>query len=130
MRLFGFGIFIFGCTCSLDVPSILCKKTTKPISLFQADDNASGIHFTVHDRRMSRNRLGSTNSIQSSAGSVPRVNTVTNMLRRFFSREDSRTPNTPDGKHCIVVSEKYELITFPLFHRITANTNTMPQPIV
>lgn len=47
---------------------------------------------------MSRNRLGSTNSIHSNAGSVPRVNTVTNVLRRFFSREDSRAPNTPDGK--------------------------------
>lgn len=31
-------------------------------------------------------------------GSVPRVNTVTNVLRRFFSREDSRSPNTPEGK--------------------------------
>ncbi|XP_031617127.1 bestrophin-4 isoform X2 [Contarinia nasturtii] len=62
-----------------------------------ADDNASGIHFTVHDRRMSRNRLGSTNSIQSTVGSVPRVNTVTNVLRRFFSREDPRTPITPEG---------------------------------
>ncbi|XP_055299665.1 bestrophin-4 isoform X2 [Sitodiplosis mosellana] len=61
-----------------------------------ADDNASGIHFTV-DRRMSKNRLGSTNSIHSNAGSVPRVNTVTNVFRRFFSREDSRSPNTPEG---------------------------------
>lgn len=47
---------------------------------------------------MSKNRLGSTNSIHSNAGSVPRVNTVTNVLRRFFSRDESRSPNTPDGK--------------------------------
>lgn len=46
---------------------------------------------------MSKNRMGSTNSIQSTAG-MPRVNTVTNVLRRFFSRDDSRSPNTPDGK--------------------------------
>lgn len=64
----------------------------------QADDNASGIHFSV-DRRLSKNRLGSTNSMQSTAGSVPRVNTVTNVLRRFFSRDESRSPNTPEGNH-------------------------------
>lgn len=64
---------------------------------YQADDNASGIHFTA-DRRLSKNRLGSTNSIQSTVGSVPRVNTVTNVLRRFFSRDDSRSPNTPEGR--------------------------------
>lgn len=63
---------------------------------FQADDNASGIHFTA-GRRLSRNRLGSTNSIQSTVGSVPRVNTVTNVFKRFFSRDDSRSPNTMDG---------------------------------
>lgn len=64
----------------------------------QADDNASGIHFTA-GRRLSRTRMGSTNSIQSTVGSVPRVNTVTNVLKRFFSREDSRSPNTLDGMH-------------------------------
>lgn len=64
--------------------------------MLQGDDNASGIHFTV-DRRMSKNRLGSTNSIHSNAG-IPRVNTVTNVFRRFFSRDDSRSPNTPEGK--------------------------------
>lgn len=68
-------------------------------SNLQADDSVSGIHFFA-GRRPSRNRLGSTNSIQSIAGSMPRVNTVTNALKRFFSREDSaRSPNnTPDGK--------------------------------
>lgn len=65
---------------------------------FQADDTASGIHFTA-DRGFSRNRLGSTNSIQSSHGSVPRVNTVTNVFKRFFNREDSHSPQTPEGKH-------------------------------
>lgn len=65
----------------------------------QADDNASGIHFTA-GRRLSRNRLGSLNSIQSTAGSsVPRVNTVTNVFKRFFSREDSRSPQTLEGRH-------------------------------
>lgn len=64
---------------------------------FQADDTASGIHFTA-DRGF-RNRLGSTNSIQSSLGSVPRVNTVTNVFKRFFSRDDSHSPQTPEGKH-------------------------------
>lgn len=63
---------------------------------FQADDNASGIHFTA-GRRLSRNRLGSTNSIQSTVGSVPRVNTMTNVFKRFFSRDDSHSPNTMDG---------------------------------
>lgn len=64
----------------------------------QADDNASGIHFSA-DRRLSRNRLGSTNSMHSNAGSVPRVNTMTNALRRFFSRDESKSPNTLEGEH-------------------------------
>lgn len=82
--------------------------------MFQADDNASGIHFTA-DRRMSKNRMGSTNSIQSTVGSVPRVNTVTNVFRRFFSREDQRSPNTPEGKTNQIFSNQYSsknLISF------------------
>lgn len=74
--------------------------------MFQADDNASGIHFTA-DRRMSKNRMGSTNSIQSTVGSVPRVNTVTNVFRRFFSREDPRSPNTPEGSTNQILSKQY-----------------------
>ncbi|KAJ8931044.1 hypothetical protein NQ314_016072, partial [Rhamnusium bicolor] len=47
-----------------------------------------------------RSRRGSQNSLGTSVpDSMSRVNSVTNMLKRFFSREDSRTdPNKPDIK--------------------------------
>lgn len=76
------------------------NKLTNDIIILKADDNASGIHFTVN-RRLSKNRLGSTSSIQSTVGGVPRVNTVTNVLRRFFSRDEARSPSTPEGKKII-----------------------------
>ncbi|XP_055706039.1 bestrophin-4 isoform X2 [Phlebotomus papatasi] len=54
------------------------------------DDNASGIHFTAGNRQDPGH--GSTTSMQSSkAGSMKRVNTVGSALKRFFSKEDSRS---------------------------------------
>ncbi|XP_012223330.1 bestrophin-4 isoform X2 [Linepithema humile] len=65
-----------------------------------ADDAASGIHFTVTGKmsrsasRVSTRNLsgGSTPSILG--GSLTRVNSVTSVLKRLFSREDR-----PDGGH-------------------------------
>lgn len=79
---------------------------------------------------MSKNRLGSTNSIHSTAGSVPRVNTVTNVLRRFFSREDSRSPNTPEGNiniKSINIALK-KCLKFPIILKIDIISGSIPTP--
>ncbi|GLV35797.1 Bestrophin 1 [Carabus blaptoides fortunei] len=57
------------------------------------DDAQSAIHFTakptgIHTRTSS---VGSQSSMNTTMGSLPRVNSVTNVLRRLFSRENSRT---------------------------------------
>lgn len=56
------------------------------------DDNGSGIHFTAGSRR-SNERMGSTASMGSLAGTVTRVNTVAGALKKFFNRggEDNRS---------------------------------------
>lgn len=56
--------------------------------LFQNyDDSGSGIHFTAGSRR-SNDRMGSTASMGSLAGTVTRVNTVAGALKKFFQRGD------------------------------------------
>lgn len=71
------------------------SKINSKLIILQGDDSASGIHFIANRR----SRMGSTNSIHSSAGSMPRVNTVTNVLKRFFSRDDGRNyGGTSDGE--------------------------------
>lgn len=49
---------------------------------------------------------------------MPRVNTVTNALKRFFSRDDNgRSPNnTPDGKDTFLIlfNRKFSIVFFPL----------------
>lgn len=77
----------------------------KKIFKFQADDTASGIHFTV-GRGISR-----TNSIHSSVGSVPRVNTLIGGFKRFFSRDESRSPQTPEGKI------QFQIFNFKIFNK-------------
>jgi bestrophin, other len=67
---------------------------TNPFQSFQdQEDNASGIHFSASGRR--RNQSGSsTASMQSIAGQITRVNTVTSLLKRFLSKEDSSRPSS------------------------------------
>uniref|UniRef100_A0A336MPM3 Bestrophin homolog n=1 Tax=Culicoides sonorensis TaxID=179676 RepID=A0A336MPM3_CULSO len=60
----------------------------------EEDDNASGIHFTTRPRTTS----GSSVSIHSLAGTMSRVNTVASALKRFLSRDETRTNlTTPEA---------------------------------
>ncbi|CAO1424598.1 unnamed protein product [Diamesa serratosioi] len=59
----------------------------------KTNDNASGIHFTASGRK--RATSASTSSMQSLAGTMTRVSTVTSMLKRFLSRDsDSSRPGS------------------------------------
>lgn len=53
------------------------------------DDNASGIHFTASGRRRNASGSASGTSMHSLAGTMSRVNTVTSLLKRFLSKDDS-----------------------------------------
>lgn len=68
------------------------------------DDNQSGIHFTV---KRERHQSGSSsNSMQSLAGTMSRVNTVASALKRFLSRDDGRSNMaTPEGPPARSVSQ-------------------------
>lgn len=74
------------------------------------DDAQSGIHFMVSrgsskrgkKDQVDRNSMGSTNSMVSLQQTpMTRVNSVTSMLKRLFSKEDQRnppqTPTQTDG---------------------------------
>lgn len=59
-----------------------------PAAFQDQDDNASGIHFSANRKR---NASGSSaNSMHSVAGTMTRVNTVTSLLKRFLSKDDSK----------------------------------------
>ncbi|XP_063695461.1 bestrophin-4 isoform X2 [Culicoides brevitarsis] len=59
------------------------------------DDNTSGIHFSATRHRTTS---GSSNSMHSIAGTMSRVNTVASALKRFLSRDESRTNvTTPEA---------------------------------
>lgn len=68
--------------------------------------------------------------MHSNAGSVPRVNTVTNALRRFFSRDESKSPNTLEGEHILL----YRLFFFQNFkfctriNKIEYGIGSLPTP--
>ncbi|CAD7081219.1 unnamed protein product [Hermetia illucens] len=63
-----------------------------------ADDNASGIHFTVGSHKADRHISGaSTPSMASVSGTMSRVNTVASALKRLLSRDDgNKGVSTPD----------------------------------
>ncbi|KAL3265240.1 hypothetical protein HHI36_009454 [Cryptolaemus montrouzieri] len=71
---------------------------------FQSNDMNSGpIMFTANSNRNLSASVRSRGSQLSMGTSVPdgtmtRVNSVSSMLKRFFSREDSRTDNRPDSR--------------------------------
>lgn len=108
-------------------------STKQYLNRFQADDAISGIHFFA-GRRPSRHRMGSTNSIQSIAGSMPRVNSVATTIKRFFSREDSgRSPTaTPDAgiyHHLFFVSfYNIEDPNFGSFFKLSRSTAAIYNP--
>ncbi|KAJ6646283.1 Bestrophin-2 [Pseudolycoriella hygida] len=54
------------------------------------DDAASGIHFTA-GRKTSRRGSSASMSSMANTGSIPRVNTVTSALKRFFSTDSSKS---------------------------------------
>ncbi|XP_037904276.1 bestrophin-2 isoform X2 [Hermetia illucens] len=64
----------------------------------KADDNASGIHFTVGSHKADRHISGaSTPSMASVSGTMSRVNTVASALKRLLSRDDgNKGVSTPD----------------------------------
>lgn len=81
------------------------------------DDAQSGIHFIVsrgskRGKKEDRNSMGSSNSMASLQQTpMTRVNSVTSMLKRLFSKEDQRQQSaTPaatqtDGGRCICISK-------------------------
>lgn len=81
----------------------LTKSNTFPAQQLQMNEDAvSGIHFNVRGStrgKGDRNSLGSNNSVSSfnqPPPSLTRVNSVTSVLKRLFSREDqNKQPNTP-----------------------------------
>lgn len=79
----------------------------------QADDNASGIHFTVGSHKADRHISGaSTPSMASVSGTMSRVNTVASALKRLLSRDDgNKGVSTPDGLFSFHLSSGLPIIT-------------------
>lgn len=65
------------------------------------DDAQSGIHFVVsrgskRGKKEERNSMGSSNSMASLQQTpMTRVNSVTSMLKRLFSKDERQLPATP-----------------------------------
>ncbi|KAG5672779.1 hypothetical protein PVAND_002873 [Polypedilum vanderplanki] len=70
------------------------------------DDNASGIHFTASGRRRNTSGSASATSMHSLAGTMSRVNTVTSLLKRFLSKDDSRGESRPGSAAANSSAEK------------------------
>lgn len=82
------------------VPSnTVSYKFAAPEQLQMNDDAQSGIHFIVsrgskRGKKEDRNSMGSSNSMASLQQTpMTRVNSVTSMLKRLFSKEDPRQPS-------------------------------------
>ncbi|CAH2062785.1 unnamed protein product, partial [Iphiclides podalirius] len=88
------------------------------------DDAVSGIHFIVsrgskRGKKEERNSMGSSNSMASLQQTpLTRVNSVTSMLKRLFSKEEQRQPATPvttqtDGGGRFVISASNPTLSKP-----------------
>ncbi|XP_072941772.1 bestrophin-4 isoform X2 [Epargyreus clarus] len=89
--------------------------------LQMSDDAQSGIHFMVSrgSRRGKRdgNSMGSSNSMASLQTPMTRVNSVTSVLKRLFSKEDTRQPsatsNQTDGGGRFIISASNPTLNKP-----------------
>ncbi|KXJ80175.1 hypothetical protein RP20_CCG026375 [Aedes albopictus] len=63
----------------------------------EADDTASGIHFSAYDNRPFHRTGPSTNSLGSVVNTMTRVNTVASALKRFFSKDEGSSASRPQS---------------------------------
>ncbi|XP_032511949.1 bestrophin-4 isoform X2 [Danaus plexippus] len=86
------------------------------------DDAQSGIHFIVsrgsrRGKKEDRNSMGSSNSMASLQNPITRVNSVTSMLKRLFTKDDQRLntqiANQTDGGTRFTISASNPTLNKP-----------------